>query len=381
MVSPRKEIMKVCCITLTETPNYGAVLQAYALKEYVSSLGHEYTLLNYENEAQRLKFSFWGKTEFMDWKYCLYKKIQYPINVHRIKKIVTFQHEHGNLSPIVRRKDLPQIKKQYDAFFCGSDQVWNNPEVNHYDDTFFLRFAEGKNTIAYAASFGKTEDMLTERDRRLYRDNIGRIRHISVRENSGVGLVKTYGQKDATWVCDPVFLLNKDEWNKVAVAPKKNGYILVYLIGNAVNQECNRKIMKEARALGKRMNLPLVKISRGLSSMLSEGSFAFPTTPEWLGLIANAELFITNSFHGVSFAAIYNKNFFCFVDGAENNKMNTRIYSILKKLALEDRLVSVQNPGNYYKKDSIDFSKTNELMTSFIDESKAFIIESLADKN
>lgn len=373
--------MKVCCITLTETPNYGAVLQAYALKEYVSSLGHEYTLLNFENEAQRLKFSFLGKTEFMDWKYSLYKKVQYPINIHRIKKIVSFQHEHGNLSSLVKREDLPKIKEQYDAFICGSDQVWNNPEVNHYDDTFFLRFAEGKNTIAYAASFGKTEDMLSERDRQLYSDNIGRIRHISVREFSGIGLVKTYGDKDATWVCDPVFLLSRDEWNKVAIVPKDKGYILVYLIGNAVNQECNRKIMREARALGKRLNLPLVKISRGLSSMLSEGSFSFPTTPEWLGLLANAELLITNSFHGVSFASIFNTNFFCFVDGAENNKMNTRIYSILKKLALEDRLVSVENPGRYYEKGSIDYTKPNEMMLQFIEESKIFIKESLADKS
>ena len=371
--------MKVCCITLTETPNYGAVLQAYALKEYVSSLGHEYTLLNYENKAQRLKFSFWGKTEFMDWKYSLYKKVQYPINLYRIKKIVTFQHEKGNLSPLVKRGDLPKIKKQYDAFICGSDQVWNNPEVNHYDDTFFLRFAEGKNTIAYAASFGKTEDMLTDRDRDIYRDNIGRIRHISVRENSGIGLVKTYGHKDAVWVCDPVFLLSKEEWRKAAIAPKKRGYILVYLIGNAVNQECNRKIMKEANALGRKMNLPLVKISRGLSSMLSEGSFSFPTTPEWLGLIANADLLITNSFHGVSFASIFNKDFFCFVDGAENNKMNTRIYSILKKLALEDRLVGVDNPGCFYEKGAIDYTKPNEMMSQFIEESKKFIRESLAD--
>lgn len=372
--------MKVCCITLTETPNYGAVLQAYALKEYVSSLGHEYTLLNYENEAQRLKFSFWGKTEFMDWKYSLYKKIQYPINLHRIKKIVTFQHEHGNLSPLVRRSELPAIKEQYDAFFCGSDQVWNNPEVNHYDDTFFLRFAEGKNTIAYAASFGKTDDMLSERDRKLYQDNIGRIKHISVRENTGVGLVKKYGDKEATWVCDPVFLLSSEEWNKVAAKPKRMGYILVYLIGNAVNQECNRKIMKEAKKLGKRLNLPLVKISRGLSSMISEGSFAFPTTPEWLGLIANADVLVTNSFHGASFASIFNRNFLCFVDGAENNKMNTRIYSILKRLSLEDRLVSVANPGNYYDKIETDYSKANVQMAEFIEESKDFIKKSLADK-
>lgn len=160
--------MKVGCITLTKTPNYGAVLQAFALKEYVCSLGHEYTLLNYENRAQELKFAFWGKTEFMSWKYWIYKKIQYPINRHRINKIVAFQREKGNLSERIVRSDLPKIKEEFDIFICGSDQIWNNSEVNHYDDTFFLRFAEGKKTIAYAASFGKTIDMLNERDIDLY---------------------------------------------------------------------------------------------------------------------------------------------------------------------------------------------------------------------
>lgn len=369
--------MKVCCITLTETPNYGAVLQAYALKEYVCSLGHEYTLLNYENEAQRLKFSFWGHTEFMNWKYNLYKKIHYPINKYRIKQIVSFQHEHGNLSQLITRDQLPEIANQYDAFISGSDQVWNNPEVNHYDETFFLRFADGKNTISYAASFGKTADMLSERDETLYRENIGRIRHISVREDSGRDIVKKYSGRDSQWVCDPVFLLSQEEWRKIIKVPRKDKYILVYLIGNAVNQTCNKMIMAEAKKMGRRLGLPLVKISRGLSSMISECSFSFPKTEEWLGLIANAELIITNSFHGTSFASIFKKNFICFVDGNENNKMNTRIYSILRKLALEDRLVSINNPGDYYNHIETDYTEVEPKMRQFIEESKRFIKESL----
>lgn len=371
---------KICCISQTNTPNYGAILQAFALKEYVLSLGHEFTLLNYENEDQRKKFSFWGTTEFMDWKYSLYKKIQYPINCHRIKKIVSFQYEYGNLSEFIRKSDLPKIKEKYDVFICGSDQIWNNTEVNHYDENFFLRFAEGKNTIAYAPSFGKTIDMLTQRDIDLYKDNIGRIRHISVREESGIKIVAEYGKREAQLVCDPVYLLSADEWKKIAVKPNRGKYILVYLIGNAVNQACNKKIMNEAKKLSKRTGLPLIKISRGLSSMLSEGSFEFPTTPEWLGLIADAEILVTNSFHGVSFAAIFNNKFLCFVDGAENNKMNTRIYSILKKLSLESQLISLDNPGEYYGKINIDFTDANRKMADFIEESKDFLIKSIEDQ-
>ena len=151
------------------------------------------------------------------------------------------------------------------------------------------------------------------------------------------------------------------------------------MIGNAVNQACNKRIMAEAKKMGKRMRLPLVKISRGLSSMISEGSFAFPRTDEWLGLIAGAELIITNSFHGTSFASIFKKDFICFVDGNENNKMNTRIYSILRRLSLEDRLVSINNPGDYYNHIKTDYTEAELKMNQFIEESKMFLKNALAD--
>ena len=39
--------MKVSVITMTSTYNYGATLQAYALQEYVNSLGHSCNVIDH----------------------------------------------------------------------------------------------------------------------------------------------------------------------------------------------------------------------------------------------------------------------------------------------------------------------------------------------
>lgn len=65
---------KVCGITVINTPNYGTVLQTFALQQAVEALGYDYDVLNYNNRDQEVKFSFWGHSEYMDWKYRIAKK-------------------------------------------------------------------------------------------------------------------------------------------------------------------------------------------------------------------------------------------------------------------------------------------------------------------
>ena len=42
--------MKIGILTFHAAHNYGAVLQCYALKEYLQSLGHEVTIIDYRQE-------------------------------------------------------------------------------------------------------------------------------------------------------------------------------------------------------------------------------------------------------------------------------------------------------------------------------------------
>lgn len=379
MENRNQKRIKVCGVTAIDTPNYGTVLQAFALKEAVESLGYQYTLLNYCNKEQKLKFTFWGKTEYMSWKYYIYKKIQYPFQRLRMKRILDFQNKNNNLSPKIKSKrQLDKICDKFDVFITGSDQVWNNQEINHFDDVYYLRFAKDKNTISYAASFGKTLDMLVDKDIEFYKANLHYVKHLSVREESGKEIIEEITGREAKWVCDPVYLLPAERYLEYAVTPKKKHYLLVYLIGNSINEEVNQVIIKEADRLGKKLHIPVLKVSRGLSSIVREKSFYIPTTNEWLGLVKNADLILTNSFHGTAFSIIFEKKFFCFVNGQANERMNTRFYGILDYLGLNDRVINIREKHNYYTKKEVDFRMVKTRLDQLRNSSMEFISNSIS---
>lgn len=367
--------MKICGITVINTPNYGTVLQAFALQEAVKKLGHEYAILNYYNEAQEKKFTFFGKTEYMGYKYWIAKKILYPFRKYQMCRILKFANEHMNYSRKIKSwSELMDVKNEYECFITGSDQVWNNQEISHFDDAYYLSFAEGENTLSYAASFGKTYSMLTEKDRDFYKKNLPQIRSIGVREESGKEIVEKLANKRAEYVCDPVFLLEAKEWDKYAHA-RKGGkdYLLVYLVGDGINFDVNKAIMKKAKSVAENRNLETKVVSIGLSAPLY-GALGVPSVEEWLGLVRDASLVMTNAFHGVAFCIIFGKDFCCFVRGDENNRMNTRIFGLLKTLGLEDRIMSLDEKMNM---DSIDYAKPTKLLKQFKLHSVEFLKNSI----
>ena len=79
---------------------------------------------------------------------------------------------------------------------------------------------------------------------------------------------------------------------------------------------------------------------------------------QFLYLVNNAECVCTDSFHGVAFSSIFNKDFYAFKKRKDNNKSdNNRLIDLLYRLNLEDRLISNDTNIEY---SSIDYMKVNE---------------------
>lgn len=368
---------RVCCITVFNTPNYGTVLQGFALQTAVESLGHEYTVLNYFNKEQELKFSFWGSTEYMDIKYKIAKKVCYPLRVHQLKPILAFQNAYLHLSRrIWNKSELNAILKEQDVFITGSDQVWNNQEINHFDDTYFLAFAKNKRRVAYAASFGKTYNMLTEKDIKFYKEEISNIDYIGLREKSGQEIIQRVSNKKAQVVCDPVYLLTKEQWEKYCEDSSISRYIFVYLIGNGINLDVNKKIIEKAKKLAKKRKLKLIVVGVGLTSVLY-GANKTPSVTQWLGYIKNAEMIISNSFHGTAFSTIFEKKFVSFVSGNADNRMNTRLYDLLSFLKLESRLFNIEESIDIVDED-INYMAVRDRIQMFREESFDFLKKAIS---
>ena len=63
---------------------------------------------------------------------------------------------------------------------------------------------------------------------------------------------------------------------------------------------------------------------------------------EFVGLIRDSQIVVTDSFHAAVFSIIYKKNFFALLRNVENedSSMNSRITDLLSELGLSDRIVT-----------------------------------------
>src|SRR5699024_7284633 len=153
--------------------------------------------------------------------------------------------------------ELYHTNMDYDIYIVGSDQVWN-PSASSSIEPYFLTFApQNAPKLAYASSFGLSSipSHLSNR----YTNLLNNLDEISVREESGVELVKQLIGKEAKLVVDPTLLLDKSNWTPYmkpvnGILPKK--YVLIYqlLPSNA--------LIGTALKIGKEKNIPVYSICK-----------------------------------------------------------------------------------------------------------------------
>lgn len=356
--------------------NYGAVLQTYGLKTYLSSQGLDTNVIDYNPHYivydqslmyvgdPRFKSNFLTK-----W---IYRFVKYPAKVSRIKKFARFKAQELNLTS--RYETYEEIKAanlQADFFFCGSDQIWNTVSGAHKDPAFFLQFVEVRSKRnSYAASGNLPLDNVDVKNITI--PMINELNHISMREDVTIASIQPYVNKEITHVCDPVFLLDSAAWrelyNKASKFVKKEKYVLIYPMGNGVET-----VIQKGYELAKHLNLPLYCISatqrkdQRISKTLNVDPYTF------LSLIDNADYFVTNSFHGTSFGIIFQKKFWsCSAEGS-----NQRITSILSKAKLVDR--QIKSDSQIDPNQVIDWIGVNESLSQFINQSKLYINSVIID--
>ena len=144
-------------------------------------------------------------------------------------------------------------------------------------------------------------------------------------------------------VLDPTLILDNKEWLEVAkfdMCPKEK-YILVYIV---TIKPCDY-VLEVARHIAKERNLKIVRICRDAypehsGNDVQEILTAGPS--DFVGMFANAEFVVTNSFHGTVFSINFSKSFYSVIKSQHST--NSRLTSILKKLNLENRILPVGSP-------------------------------------
>ncbi len=307
---------KIGILTFHDADNLGAVLQAYALQTVLETKFNTKTpddveIIDYRCDAveKTKKVSISSLKSLVK---ALPMKYYYAVKHRSFER---FRKNRLKLSAKYTRSDISCCANEYDIFIAGSDQVWNL-ECSGNDYTYFLDFASDKKKLcSYAASIGNYR--FSDGEKENFSLLLKRFHSLSVREENAVELLKDMGLNSVSLHADPVMLLDKSEWFKIASKRIiKNNYVFVYMIKE------DSKLLEDAKAYAKKNNLKLV-CNKSSLKFIQNGS-----PEDFISWIYYADAIFTNSFHGTAFSLIFNKAL--SADIHVGDKTNTRIYDVLK---------------------------------------------------
>ncbi len=317
--------MKIGIMTFHWGTNYGGVLQAYALQQFLKKNvpSGEVSIINYVPKTHSESFLKCVVTKN-------FKSIPGNlITYFKEKKFLDFRKKH--LSTTKRYYTLSELKSNYtdmDVYICGSDQVWNPYIIDTYGLPYFLPF--GKETtkrISYAVSFGCME--YPSNKMAVIKPLIKQFNAISVRENTGVSILKNEGFDNVELMPDPTLLFEKKDLEIITPAEDfTEDFVFSYSLQN--DQILINKVNKYFKKSMKMINTRDIK-------------YAFLGIEDWLHNIKYAKFIITNSFHGVVFSILFQKQFVVIPIEGTLSGMNDRIYTLLNRFNLRSRLLETYN--------------------------------------
>lgn len=369
-----KKSVKV--ITRHAPSNYGSLLQSIATLRVLSSLGVNAQIINYQRQDERSfrKVRTEAKHKYANaQKQIAYQMVRYPIERFAEMKFDKMRSRYLDMTQLCHtHEDLKRLSA--DLYLTGSDQVWGPMANGAYDSAYFLEFVEKGNKVAYSASFGRTK--FNDATETAYKQLLSTYEKIAVREENAVKLVRSWGLENCIGrVLDPALLLQKNQWNdlmanRASERKVKEPYALVYQLGN------NAMLSEYAKSVAKKKNLKLVRVNPFLHQVTRGGEFKLcPDVMDFLDLIKNADVLITDSFHGTCFAIVFNTQ---FVEVLPLGDSSIRNKNLLEVFGLSHRIVnSLEEYG--VSDEVIDYNRVNAILDAERRESIEMLKEILGE--
>ena len=359
--------MKIGILTYHRAENYGALLQAYATMTYLRSLGHEVSFVDYWPKYHSDYFKVFSLNRFlkrnMKGKLLMLVNVMMPTKHIRKYRLQRFMHEKLNLANKPCYTDKDATTEHYDAVIYGSDQIWRKQHLGgvEYDKWYFGSPNVVTNKkIVYAGSMGKIDTTVKDDD--YVKSMMTNFIKISVREND----LKSYLNKlgvECTQVIDPVFLLTKEQWRSIMAPSKNRGeYILFY------NLLDSREARLFAEKLAKKKGLRIIEINK--KTMMGKGYIRNASVERFLQLINDAAYVVSNSFHGVAFSIIFEKQFFAV--GMQSKA--SRVLSLLDTLTIQERYIEKEVE---IEPQQINYQIVSNRVESIANQSKSFLKNTL----
>lgn len=361
---------KVAVVTWFDNPNYGSVLQAYALQKVLQLMGYDSEFVDCAPDRHNISHKLFRLAK--DVAILTFR----PRTYRSRKTIYTFAKNNLHVSvPYQTFAQLTQEAEQrYMAAICGSDQIWSN-NAGWVNPLYYLTFIDQNKRIAYAPSIGYNR--MPEELGCTFAHYVNDIRFLSVRESEGAALIKHMTGRDARVVLDPSLLLTKEQWLQEADMEHKweerDGYLLCYF------RSSNPEYAQHAQRLADIIRVPVVSAGMEIPSLRGARNVT-PDPFEFVNLVANASYILTDAFHGTAFSINLGKQFVVLkrFDDGDPMSQNSRIYNILRKTGLEGRIVSSNVLADRIVEEEINYQQAWRLLDAERIKSLGYLRDALS---
>lgn len=349
---------KVGILTLHYGLNYVGVLQTYATKETLRSLEYDPIIID------RIPNAFGHN-------YPLRRKLAHPFTQRAF--YLFRKHELQPISrPVFSSAELNDLlQEDYYGIVIGSDQVWRKAIFSVDGDYYMIHQKQlPLKKVAYAASTGVAVWEYDEPETKEIAVSLRTFTGISVREEESVAMLIEHCEVDAHHILDPTLLADPQIYEPLREKAKLTGTgkLVTYILDWTASK---RQIIEQA-CIAKRLEsqhiLPEEKKRKGLLSRILNQD---PSVYDWVNQIATADFVVTDSFHGMAFCIIFNKQFIVIGNVARGM---ARFTSLLKQFGLTERLV-INSHLDILQ--DIDYKRVNEVLRAKREEGVTFLKNSL----
>lgn len=312
--------------------NYGSFLQAYALKQLITSFGAEVYFIDIipgekleNNSIETLKSGKLIKALNLIIK--PFDLLAY-FRKKRFYSEFTNKYDNAYFPLLEPGKSNPE---KFDLVVIGSDEVFNGTQPSPWGFTTQL-FGDISNSdcvISYAASCGYTTIDRIEKFnlRNSIAKALSNLKEISVRDENTFNVVKSLTGNEPIMHLDPVLIYNfSKEVNSYKI--QHVDYILIYakLISDSEEIKAIRQFARKKK-----------KKILCLYCYYSWADFAIvPETPfELLAYFKYADFVISDTFHGTIFSIINERKFITLIRKSNIQKLTF----LLESFGLFDRII------------------------------------------
>ena len=356
--------MKIALLNLPFDNNYGGNLQRFALMQVLQDMG--YDVIHLQTSCyERVPGCFplytilkrMAKRILKRNKEGIFREYRQNINyANENKAIIPFYERYVKHTKTISSYQELRKYDSFDAYIVGSDQVWRRsmsfkfPYTSMFFD--FVKNKEAVKRIAYGVSFGTSEDEIPEVEKPELTELYRLFDAVSVREDSGLQLLKKYGWNDpkAIQVLDPTLLLTKQQYSHIIDKGNTvpvDGDVFCYVLDKT------EEIDNIINSISMQNKWCPFRTSINPADMVS--------VEQWLRSFRDAKYIVTDSFHGFVFSIIFNKP----VKLVYNKRRGNERFDSLQRLLCynpEDAMVDWKNINNkitYYANLSRNFLKTS----------------------